>query len=318
MNIPTLKQTAQERLSYAGYDPRRLALIHSGAAIGLSLLLSFVNMLLIRQMDTTSGLSGITTRAILSFAQTMLLIITTAAMPFWEYGFYKAALNLSRSQPATPATLLTGFRRFGIVLRLVLLQTGLMVGVVLICIQAAAFLFLMSPWSMVTMVTADQLIEQGAALMDENAMMQMLQTMYPMYIMLAVLLCVILLPILYRFRLAEWAVLDDATGALRAMSLSAYWMHGKRKWLFRLDLSFWWYYGLLALCSVIAYGDRLLPLFGVSINADLAFWIFYLLSCAIQLIVTWQFAPQVQTTYALAYDALRAEKPPIRQKPMDN
>ena len=310
MNISTLKQTAADRLSAASYDPRKLSLLHAGAAVTVSLLMTLVSFLLTRQMDTTAGLSGITTRAILSFAQTLLLIAGTAALPFWEFGFYRAALHISRHEPATPTTLLSGFRRFGVVLRLLLLRAALVAGIVFVCLQAATILFMLSPWSELTMLTAQQLLETGAA-MEETAIAQMMQTMYPLYILFAILLGVLLIPILYRFRLSDWAVMDDTPGALRAMKLSAYWMHRRRKWLFRLDLSFWWYYALMALASLIAYGDRLLPAFGVPHNPDVAFFAFYLLSAAVQLVVTWRFAPQVQTTYALAYQALRAEKPPI-------
>lgn len=307
MNIQTLKQTASNRLSAAPYSPGQLSALHAGAAVAVSLLMTLVNFLLTRQMDGTGGLSGITTRAILTFAQTMLMLATTVAMPFWEFGFYRAALNISRNEPATPATLLSGFRRFGAVLRLLLLRAALVTGILFACLQGATILFMFSPWSALTMETAEQLLATGAA-MDESAIGQMIATMYPLYILLAVLVAVLLIPILYRFRLSDWAVMDDTDKALQAMRLSAYWMHGKRRWLFRLDLSFWWYYALMSLSSVVAYGDMLLPAFGVQLNEDVAFFAFYLLSAAVQLVVAWRFAPQVQTTYALAYTALRAEK----------
>lgn len=320
MNIQDLKQTAHSRLSAATYNPHKLALLHSGAAVAVSLLMTLVSFLLTRQMDTTGGLSGITTRAVLSFAQTMLMLASAVAMPFWEFGFYRSALNLSRNEPATPTTLLTGFRRFGVVLRLLLLRTVLVIGITFACLQAATILFMLSPWSVLTMETAEQLLSSGAA-MEEAAMMQMMQTMYPVYILFAVLMIVLLFPILYRFRLSDWAVMDDTDKALQAMKYSAFWMHRKRLWLFRLDLSFWWYYGLMSLSSLLAYGDALLPALGVQMNEDVAFFLFYLLSAAVQLIVAWRFAPKVQTTYALAYSALRAEKPPIKQngqRTMDN
>lgn len=307
MNIQTLKHTASDRLSNAPYSPGRLSALYAGASVAVSLLMTLVNFLLTRQMDATGGLSGITTRAILTFAQTMLMLAVTVAMPFWEFGFYRAALNISRSEPATPATLLSGFRRFGPVLRLLLLRFVLVTGILIACVQAATILFLLSPWSDLTMKTAEQLLASGGVL-DENAMNQMMATMYPLYILLAILVAVLLIPILYRFRLSDWAVMDDTDKALQAMRYSAYWMHGKRRWLFRLDLSFWWYYALMALASLVAYGDMLLPAFGVQLNADVAFFAFYLLSAAVQLVVAWRFAPQVQTTYALAYTALRAEK----------
>lgn len=315
MDIRTIKQAAADHLSAAPYDPKKLALLYSGMAVILSVLLTVVNLFLTRQMDGTGGLAGIGTRTALSFAQTMLLLATTVAMPFWEMGFYKAALNLSRREPARPATLLSGFRRFGIVLRLTLLRTGLVVAITFACLQAAMILFMMSPWGLQTLEVAEKLLATGATALDEAAMEQMLESMYPAYILFGVLACALLIPLLYRFRLADWAVMDDATGALRAMGNSSYWMHGRRKWLFRLDLHFWWYYALQALAALIAYGDMLLPVLGIHMNADLALVLFTALSGLVQLVTAWQFAPLLQTTYACAYQALRAEKPPLQQTP---
>ena len=314
MNIQTLKQTARERLDSAPTDPRRLALLHTGAAVLLSLLATVINYLLSRQMADTGGLSGIPLRTALTFAQSMLLLATTVLMPFWEHGFTRAMLLVSRGEQAAPGDLLTGFRRFGVVLRLLLLQTVLTVAVTFACLQASAILFMLSPWSALTAETADALLASGAAI-DEAAINQMMQTMYPMYLILAVLVGVLLVPLLYRFRLSNWAVMDDIPRARQAMRYSAYWMHKNRFRMFRLDLSFWWYYALLGIAATAAYGDLLLPLLGINLNADVAFFGSYLVSAAVQLAVAWRFAPYVQTTYALAYQTLRAEKPPIQTAP---
>lgn len=313
MNIQTLKQTARERLESAPYSPSRLALFHTGAAVLLSLVATVINYLLSRQMEDTGGLSGIPLRTALTFAQSMLLLATTVLMPFWEHGLTRSMLLIARGKEATPASLLTGFRRFGVVLRLLLLQTALTVAVTFACLQVATFLFMMSPWSELTMETAEALMANGAAL-DETAIEQMMQTMYPVYLILAVLLGAVLVPLLYRFRLSNWAVMDDTPRALQAMRYSAYWMHKNRFRMFKLDLQFWWYYALLGLATGAAYGDLLLPLLGINLNADVAFFGSYLLSAGLQLLVAWRFAPQVQTTYALAYTTLRSQ----RELPMDN
>lgn len=313
MNIPTLKTTAAQRLAAASYSPRKLALLHGGVAVALSLVTTLVNLLLTRQMDGTGGLSGIGTRTALSFLQTILMLVTSLALPFWELGFYRAALNLSRREPAEPATLLSGFRRFGAVLRLILLRSGIVLGITFACLQVATILFMLSPWSLEAMEVAEQLLAAGAATPDEAIMEQMLGAIYPVYILFAVLVFALVIPILYRFRLSDFAVMDDAPGALRALGLSSYWMHGKRLWLFRLDLSFWWYYGLQTLATFLAYSDLLLPALGIQLDKDTALLLSGALSAAVQLVTAWRFAPLVQTTYACAYDALRAEKPPLKQ-----
>lgn len=304
MDIPTLKTSAAEHLAAAPYSPRKLVLLHTGAALVLSLILTLANYLLTKQIDTTGGLAGIGTRTVLSAIQMFLSIAGAAVMPFWEFGFLRAALNISRREPAQPTTLLEGFRRFGPVLRLLLLRGALFVAVAFFCLQGATMIFMMSPLSFSFMEAAEALIESGAAI-DPAAVDGLMVHMIPLYLLWAALLCLFLIPLMYRYRLADWAVMDDAPGARAAMKMSKRWMFLRRKKLFRLDLSFWWYYGLMLLAAGLAYGDQLLSLLGVPLNGDWAFFGFYLLSMAVQFAIAWRFAPQVQTTYAVAYDTFR-------------
>ena len=77
--------------------------------------------------------------------------------------------------------------------------------------------------------------------------------------------------------------------------------------LLRLDLSFWWYYGLLALTAVIGYLDIILPQLGIDLPmpADMAWFAFYILSLLVQMVVCWRSQSYVQTTYAAAYTVLQ-------------
>ena len=305
MNIRSLKNTARERLSNASCNPGRLSLIHTGAAVMLSLLMTLVNFLLTRQMDNTSGLAGIGMRTMLSTAQMILLIGGSAVMPFWDAGFRRACLNISRGDSAQPSTLLEGFRRFGVVLRVTLIRGIFCIFIAVFCLQAASMLFMMLPMSDNFMEQALALMESGAAV-DDAAVAELMPHLTMVYVLWAAFALIILVPLLYRFRLADWAVMDNAHKALKAFGLSGICTRGNRFSLLRLDLSFWWYYGLQLLAAVLAYGDMVLAALGAEIHADAAFFAFYVLSLALQLLVAWRFAPQVQTAYALAYDDLLA------------
>lgn len=303
MDIRSLKNTARERLSAAGGNPGRLALIHAGAAVVLSLLTTLVNFLLERQMGATSGLAGIGLRTALSTAQLILLIGGSALMPFWNAGFRRACLNISRKETAPANTLLAGFRRFGVVLRLTLIQGLFVVMVAIFCLQAASALFMMLPLSNNFMEQVLALMESGA-MIDDAAIAKLMPSLTMVYVLWAGLTLLILLPLFYRFRLADWAIMDNTDRAMSAFGLSGLCTRGNRFFLFRLDLSFWWYYALQLLATAIAYGDTLLSALGVNVNANAAFIAFFVLSLALQLLVAWRFAPQVQAAYALAYDTL--------------
>lgn len=304
MDIPTLKTSAAEHLAAAPYSPRKLTLLHTGGALGLSLILTIANYLLTKQIDTTGGLAGIGTRTVLSAIQMFLSIAGAAVIPFWEFGYFRAALNISRREPAQPTTLLEGFRRFGPVLRLLLLRGALFMTVAFLCLQGAATIFTMTPLSNSFMEAAESIIEAGTSV-DPAVLDGLMVHMIPMYVLWAVLLCVILIPLMYRYRLADWAVMDDTFSARAAMKKSKRWMFLRRKKLFQLDLHFWWYYALQLLAGALAYGDEILSLLGISLRGDWAFFGFYLLSMAVQLVTAWRFAPQIQTTYAIVYDTFR-------------
>lgn len=311
MDIPSLKQRAREALSCASYPPRRLALIHSAAAVALSLATTGVSFLLTRQIDTTGGLAGLGSRAVLQTIQLLVLLAGAAVIPFWDLGYLRAALCTARGQQADLRTLPEGFRRFGISLRLMLLR-GLLCGLLaMVCMQLSSILYLMSPFSLSFLEQAQALLTQAEnAVLTEADVLSLLPAMYPLYAIMAVVLAVVLVPILYRLRLADWAVMDDAPGALAALRQSARSMKGKRLQLFKLDLSFWWYYALQLLATAAAYGDRLLGLLGIQLAGDTALWIFYGMGLALQLMIGWCFAPRIQTSYALAYEHLRTAPAP--------
>lgn len=304
MNIKTLTSTARTRLSNAGYSPNLLALMHTGAAVALSVLLTLINYLLTSQMDGTSGLSGIGTRILLLSLQTGLTIAGAAAMPFWDSGFRRAALLLNREQPATPTTLLEGFRRFGVVLRVQFLRTVTCLILAFFCLQAATTIFMMTPLSEPFMESAMALMATNTVV-DDAVANSLMPTLTWVYVIWAVLAGIVLIPLLYRYRMADWAVMDECYSARKAFKESRRLMFLRRVHMLKLDLHFWWYYGLQLVALAIAYGDILLPAIGVSIDSNVAFFGFYLTSQLVQLLIAWRFAPLVQTTYAAAYDTCR-------------
>ncbi len=310
MNIANLKHQSGQILATHGGNFFRLTLIHSAITLGISTLVTILNFLLSRQIANTTGLSGISTRTTLTAMQTMLSLGLSAALPFWDMGILRVALLTTRGQTPSVSTLPEGFRRFGPVLRTFLLRLLLIFGVGFACLQAASILFMLSPLSYRTMEVMEQLLAQMDAsqlqAMDPAAVEALLPTLIPVYVIFGALLCGILVPLLYRLRLLDFAIMDTAPGARAALRQSIVRMRGNRLAFFRLDLSFWWYYGMQILAAALAYADILLDWLGVPIHGDVAFFLFYFLSLAAQLLLTWQFAPRVLTTCALAYEELQA------------
>ena len=121
-----------------------------------------------------------------------------------------------------------------------------------------------------------------------------------------VLSVALLVPLLYRFRLAEYAVLNQkGVRAIPAMIISAVLMRRRCWQLFRLDLSYWWYYGLMLLFGTGALVTVIPFLLGIPQVSDLgAVGIQFLSACALCALYWWKGA-QVETTFALAYENLK-------------
>ena len=221
--------------------------------------------------------------------------------------------------------LLTGFRRFGAYLRLTLSRVLLLIAAGCLSMYASSYLYMLTPWSGAVlefaqstgmdMEAANQLLNQ----MEIGQIDVLLRSMAPMLIIWMGLFTVLAMPMLYRFRMAEYFLLEDRRmGALRAMLASAQMLRKRRVQLFLLDLRFWWYYGLHILCLVVYSADLWLPMLGVavpdSVFVTLGLYGFYLI--ALVLMQTF-LRPQVQTAYALAYDRLLHMEPVLpKMRPM--
>lgn len=295
-----LKAAAEEALAAASYDPGKLILIHTGVSVALALVLSLVDYLLEQQIGGTGGLSGVGNRAILETVQTVLTVAQLVAVLFWQIGYVFVALRISRRQSVGPESLLEGFRRFGPVLRLQLSLGFQYMGVGILCIYAASAVFGMTPWA--------QPMMEAYEIGTEEALLQAVEEcMVPLMGIVAVVLLVVMVPYAYRLRMAEIALMDrPEKGAMMAIRVSRLLMRRNRLNLFKVDLSFWWFYALETLVTMIAYGDILLPLFGVELpwTATVNSYVFLVLCYIGQLILYRWRGNTVQVTYAMCYQAL--------------
>ena len=83
-------------------------------------------------------------------------------------------------------------------------------------------------------------------------------------------------------------------------------MFKNRMNLFKVDLSFWWFYLLQALTVLVAYGNELLPLMGVELpwSGKVSYFVVLILCYGGQLALFWWKCNEVQLTYAACYEAL--------------
>lgn len=309
-NRRMLRQEAAQALGDTGH--KKWIMLHAGITLGVGLALALVNELLDRQIGTTGGLSGVGLRAVLSTVQSVLMLVQMVAMPFWQMGWAATAMGLARGQGGSWDSLLTGFRRFGPVLRLTLLQGILFFGLTMGAGYVGITVFMMTPWAnpLMELMMGDFSANPDPEVMYAAMSGALGEIMLPMLLICFGIFLAVATPVLYRVRLADYCLLDSADGrALEAIRKSAMLTKGNVMNLFRLDCSFWWFYLLDLLVGLVAYLDLLLPLAGVSWNlprwaSSLGVYVIY---AACQLGLYWWRKTLVDATYVKAYDALRGE-----------
>ena len=320
LNVSFIIHTAREKLE--GRDSRRLAVFHTGITVAAALVITLLQYLLAEGIGNTSGLSGLGTRSVLQTVQTVLQWANMLLMPFWSLGFLYAALRWARGNYARRSDLLTGFHRWGPYLGLLLNRSMLTICVLILCANFSSMLYMMTPASSVITdmaVAAGGDMEVLAQMLEELTAGQITELMYAMIPMLAIwaaFSALLLIPLLYRFRMAEYVILDEPRArGLSAMLISAALMRRRRFRLFLLDLRFWWYYGLKVLCTVICYADLLLAAVGVSlpVEGDGIYLLTYGLYLAGLFAVEVAFRPRVDTAYAIAYETLKEMGPVLKK-----
>ena len=242
----TLKAAARDTLRSAHYDPKKLVLIHTGITLLITALLMLVDFLLAKEVGNTIGLSGMNKRATLETARSFLQFAQMFLLPLWEAGFIFAMLKIAKNEPAEPSDLLQGFYRFGSLLRLMLLEAALLIGLVIVCSYAASFLFMVTPWGKEMMAQINALVESGADLTNTDVLESIIyQELYhntlPMILVFGGTMLLVIVPIFYRLRFAQHVVMDGERSARMAMRLSRRYTKGNCKKLLKLDFSFWWY-----------------------------------------------------------------------------
>lgn len=307
-----LHSQADTLLRRQAYSPRRLVLIHTAVSLGASLVLALFNLLLSSMIADTGGLSGLGTRSMLQTAQAVVELAVTLALPFWNIGLIRASLCWARGESAEPPTLLEGFRLFRPVLRLKILIGLVFMAVTMAVSYISTMLLILSPFSAPLTAALEPILQESGsldALLTDEAIAQIGSAAVPSMIFLGVIFAAVAIPVWYRIRFADFAVMDGKRA--RASLLESFRATRKKSLqIFKIDLSFWWFYLLQGLSVALCYGDSILPALGVTLpmSEEAAYILFFALGIVCQGILLWRYQAKVSVTYALAYENLTADE----------
>ena len=221
-------------------------------------------------------------------------------------GYTYFTLKLSQDEPVDTKTLLEGFRRWGVILRMILLQGGLYLLIAFVSANISSSVFMMTPWA-APLIQATQNMAAGAELTPEALMAMAQDATLPLTLITLVIFIPLLAPFYYQYRLAFLCLLDgEQNSALFAMRESRAWMRGNRVALFKLDLHFWWYYALELLVSALSFLDLGLATLGIALPwpGAISTFICFGLYAVGQLLLHWCFKNYVFVAYAQGYNAL--------------
>lgn len=315
-----IHQAASERLDRARGPMGRILLIYLGISIGLSLVSAFLSVFLSDRIANTGGLGNMGLRSILSTGQTILPLVQALVVMGLEMGYCMAAVGVSREQAVSTDTLWGAFRRFFPLLRAMILQGLVYFAVGMMSMYLSAYIFVMLPVSAQFREIIAPILESVTVLssnitLDEATIMQAAAAMLPVFWIFLGLFLLLFIPLCYQYRMVIYRLIDQPRpGAFRALYESRVMMRRNRFALFKLDLTFWWFYLLQVISVVICYSDILLPSLGITlpISSTVSYFLFMILSLALQGVVYYFAMNKVAVTYAVAYESLLPKEAPVQ------
>lgn len=312
MEYKKWKQEATDAMAVAR-EPKRVILLYAGVTLALSLLTSLISVWTNHNMSGAGGLSNLGTRSMLTTVQTVAPLAVSLILMCWDLGYLSAALRFSRKQYADGRDLSSGFRMFGPLLRMKLLQIVLYLGALLISTWVGSQIFTLTPFANDLMQTMEELIGEGlttteALLASDRFLQAMTDATVPILCIVGILFLALMLPIFYRYRMASYRLLEHPReGAMAALRNSRTMMRGHCMSLLKLDLSFWWFYLLNFLATLVCYGDQILTLLGISlpVSSTVGYFLFYGLYLVLQFGILYCFRNYMEVCYARAYETIR-------------
>ncbi len=302
--ISDVKRAAAQRVRQMP-NATRLVAVFVGLPALLSLVLTVLSYMLNQQIAGTGGLDGLGVRSFLETAQSMLQILSTGFSLFWGFGYVAVTLRWARGESAGGTELLTGFRCFGPVVRSTILKGVIYFAVVLLASQVSSFVFAMTPLSKNMTQLMEQMLKDPSFVPAEEQLLNATLAYLPF---LAIALAAALIPVSYRLRMMDYVLMDEPKlGAFYALRMSLSMTRHNCIKLLRLDVSFWWFYLLELVTSLVYYGDLMVQLSGMDtgLSAEAMLFIACAAGLALQAgLYIWR-RNRVATAYAMVYESLK-------------
>lgn len=315
-----LKREAQRRLDSAAFNPRYLILLNTGVTVGLGLLVNGLNYLLSHQIGATGGLGGLGMRSVLQTVQTLLSYVASLFTPFWAAGLLFCFIGIVRNQEVTPGSMLAGFRRFPKLLSFSLFELLAIMLLIMPIVYISTAIYMFTPLSNSFMSSLEQLLNSGAlatsgGMLDSSTIPPeiMLQGTLPLMLIMMVIAVPAFLFLSYSLHMGPYLIMTDSVrGGFQALVTSLRLMRGNRRKLFKLDLSYWWFYVLEGLAVCVLYLDMIFTMFGITppMNATVFYFLLLVIYSAIELGLHYWKKAERDTAFVLLYEQIATPADP--------
>lgn len=301
-NYKDIRSRAKKTLDYTPWDVKKLALVFALVSWGISFLLLGIDALLALGTEKAQGLSGLGVLSLLETASSALSLVFEIFNLFWVPGILYCGLMLLREQDPWPKGLLRGFKKWKSFVKLTILIYILIFALTMVLAPVISILSLpfMGGFEEILANMPENEAEM-VAYVEALPADQLMRATMPMLIMAVVAVLAITIPLFYRARLVILLLLDEEQlGVREAIRFSFKLTKGSCIQLFRLDLSFWWYYLLLALVNILPLGAELIGWSGTAATLGCS-----AVSAILGIGVYMLGLMKVNTANAVAYDHLR-------------
>ena len=311
-----LKQQARERLEACPQE-KKIGLFYGGSLLAISIIYLLADLLISRLTPQAGGLSTIGVRSFMSALSSILPVVTFLLSMCLSFGYMGGMVRISRGQYASPNALRTGFERFWPLLRLTFFKGLITLGFSMGAFYLATVIFTLSPFSnrlvqaLEPMVSGGSLLSEGTLELTDGVIDAVNASMLPLMAIFLIVAAVFVVPLLYRLRMTDYVLYDHPeAGALYAIRESKKMMRFHRLSVFKLDLSFWWFYLALALSYALNYAPMFLSVSGISlpVEGEALSVLCFLLSCAAEFVVIYFLRSRMEVTCALAYNRLKPKE----------
>ena len=301
-NYKDIRSRAKKTLDYTPWDVKKLVLVFALVSWGVSFLLLGIDALLALGTEKAQGLSGLGVLSLLETASSALSLVFEIFNLFWLPGILYCGLMLLREQDPWPKGLLRGFKKWKSFVKLTILVYILIFALTMVLAPVISILSLpfMGGFEEILANMPENEADM-VAYMEALPADQLIRATMPMLIMAVVAVLAITIPLFYRARLVFLLLLDEEQlGVREAIRFSFKLTKGSCIQLFRLDLSFWWYYLLLALVNILPLGAELIGWSGTAATLGCS-----AVAAILGIGVYMLGLMKVNTANAVAYDHLR-------------